>query len=228
MRQEICDVARRMVADGLVVGTSGNVSVRNGDVMMVTPSGVDYATMRPEDIVRAGAFTGRVSPDERLRPTSEVPLHVAVHRGVPIEDGGLPAIVHTHSPAATALSLLCDEVPRVHYQLAMFGGTVPVAGYAPYGTDELADSVTAAMASVPAGRCRAVVMRHHGTIVLGPDLGTAYDGARQLEWLCDVWLRARAAGAPAELSAEQVEAVVPRFVTYGQPTATPGSPSPRP
>ncbi len=218
MREAICDVSRRMVADGLVVGTSGNVSVRDGDRVLVTPTGVDYAAMRPGDVVALDP--GGTVVDGHRRPTSEVALHVAAHRLLP--GGG--AVVHTHSPAATALSLLCDAVPRVHYQLAMFGGTVPVADYAPYGTDELAASVRTAIEAVPAGRCRAAVMRHHGTIVLGPDLGTAYDGARQLEWLCDVWLRARAAGAPAELTAEQVDAVVPRFVTYGQPSATPGSP----
>lgn len=217
MREAICDVSRRMVADGLVVGTSGNVSVRDGDRVLVTPTGIDYASMRPEDVVTLDAADGRVVAGDR-RPTSEVALHVAVHAM------GVGAVVHTHSPAATALSLLCDEVPRVHYQLAMFGGTVPVAEYAPYGTDELAASVRAAMEAVPAGRCRAAVMRHHGTVVLGPDLGTAYDGARQLEWLCEVWLRARAAGVPAELTAGQVDAVVPRFVTYGQPSAMPGSP----
>lgn len=216
MREAVCEVSRRMVADGLVVGTSGNVSVRDGDRIVVTPTGVDYATMRPDDLVVLD--TDGTVIDGHRRPTSEVALHVAVHG---LGDG---AVVHTHSPAATALSLLCDAVPRVHYQLAMFGGTVPVADYAPYGTDELAASVRAALDAVPAGRCRAAVMRHHGTIVLGPDLGTAYDGARQLEWLCDVWLRARAAGIPAELTAEQVDAVVPRFVTYGQPNATPASP----
>jgi len=215
--EAVCEITRRMVADGLVVGTSGNVSVRDGGRILVTPTGVDYATMRPGDLVVLDATDGSVV-EGRRRPTSEVALHVAAHRL------GERAVVHTHSPAATALSLLCDEVPRVHYQLAMFGGTVPVADYAPYGTDELAASVRAALDSVPPGRCRAAVMRHHGTIVLGPDLGTAYDGARQLEWLCDVWLRARAVGVPAELSAEQVDAVVPRFVTYGQPSATPGSP----
>ncbi len=218
MRQAICDVSRRMVTDGLVVGTSGNVSVRDGDRVLVTATGVDYATMRPDDVV-ALAADGTVLDGHR-RPTSEVALHVAVQRLWP--DGG--AVVHTHSPAATALSLVCEEVPRVHYQLAMFGGTVPVADYAPYGSEELAAAVCAAMAAVPAGRCRAAVMRHHGTIVLGRDLGTAYDGARQLEWLCDVWLRARAAGVPAELTAEQIDAVVPRFLTYGQPGATRGSP----
>lgn len=202
-----------MVTDRLVVGTSGNVSVRDGDRVVVTPTGVDYATMTVGDLVTLDG-DGTVVDGHR-RPTSEVALHLAAHRL------GGPAVVHTHSPAATAVSLLRDDVPRVHYQLAMFGGAVPVAEYAPYGTDELAASVTAALAGVAPGRCRAVLMRHHGTIVLGPDLATAYDGARQLEWLCDVWLRARAAGTPAELSREQVDEIVPRFATYGQPRPGP-------
>ena len=150
----------------------------------------------------------RVAPSEHRarRPTSELPLHLLCHRR-----HGARAVVHTHSAAAVAGSLLVDEVPLVHYQTAMFGGPVAVAGYAPFGTDALAGQVSAALA----GRT-AAVMRHHGTLVHAATLGAAYHGARQLEWMCDVWLRASAVGRPALLDPAQVDEIVARMAGYGQ------------
>jgi L-fuculose-phosphate aldolase len=204
-RAEVVRSAQRMVADGLVVGTSGNVSCRVGDLVAVTPTGTDYATMEPVDVAVVDLDGALV--DGVLRPTSELPLHLAAYR-----DHGAGAVVHTHSVAATALSLLRDEVPLVHYQVAMFGGPVLVAPYATFGTEALRDNASAALR----GRS-AVVLKHHGTLTTGPDLPGAYDRARQLEWLCDVWLRAAAVSVPAELPLAEVEHVVERFATYGQP-----------
>ena len=213
VRAEVLETARRMTGDGLVVGTSGNVSARirrggGDDLVAVTPSGVDYRTMTPEDVVLVDL--DGVVVDGTLRPTSELPLHLLCHLR-----RGAAAVVHTHSTAAVALSLLVDEVPLVHYQTAMFGGAVRVAEYAAFGTPELAENVVAALD----GRT-AAVMRHHGTLCLAGSLGAAYDGARQLEWMCDVWLRARAAGAPALLERDEVDEIVGRMADYGQ--AAPG------
>jgi L-fuculose-phosphate aldolase len=136
-RQSVVDLAQRMVRDRLVVGTSGNISRRVGDHVLLTPSGTDYDTMTAEDIVVVNLKGERV--DGRLNPTVEMPLHLmcyARHDAL--------AVVHTHSTAATALSLLCDEVPPVHYQLAMFGGSVAVAPYATYGTEALVNNVSSA------------------------------------------------------------------------------------
>jgi len=191
-RAEVVSVARRMVRDGLVVGTSGNVSVRVGESVAVTPSGVDYETMRPEDVCLVD-LDGTVTAGA-LRATSELPLHLLCYRR-----HGAGAVVHTHSAAAVALSLLCDEVPPVHYQTAMFGGAVRVAEYAPFGSAELAENVSAVLE----GRS-AAVMRHHGTLCLAGSLSTAHDGARQLEWMCEVWLRASAVGRPALLDDAEI------------------------
>lgn len=207
-RADVVRTARRMVADGLVVGTSGNVSCRVGDLVAVTPTGTDYDTMEPADVAVVD-LDGRLV-DGALRPTSELPLHLAAYR-----DHGAGAVVHTHSTAATALSLLRTEVPLVHYQVAMFGGPVLVAPYATFGTEELRDNASAALR----GRT-AVVLAHHGTLTTGPDLRGAYDRARQLEWVCDVWLRAAAVGEPAVLPLAEVEHVVQRFAGYGQPRPT--------
>lgn len=214
-RGQVVEFARRMVSDGLVVGTSGNVSVRAGDLVAVTPSGTDYGSMTVSDVVVVD-LDGEVVAGS-LRPTSELPLHLVAYR-----EHGAGAVVHTHSPAATALSLLRAELPPVHYQIAMFGGSVLVAPYATFGTDALRDNASRALT----GRT-AVILEHHGTLTTGKDLRAAYDRARQLEWLCDVYLRAAAVAEPAELPAAEIERVVARFADYGQPPAgrVPGSPA---
>ena len=204
-RAEVVQYAQRLTSDGLVVGTSGNISLRVDDLIAVTPSGVDYATMTPEDIpvVR---LDGTVVAGS-LKPTSELPMHLRCYA-----DSDAAAVVHTHSAAATALSLLRDEVPLVHYQLAMFGGQVRVAPYCTYGTPELADAMAAALD----GRS-ATILANHGTIAYSHSLGHAFDKVSQLEWLCDVWLRAAAVGTPREISPEELDRVVQKFGTYGQP-----------
>lgn len=203
-RSDVAEYARRMVRDGLAVGTSGNVSVRVGDLVAVTPSGVGYEQIASADVCVVD-LDGSVV-DSRFVPTSELPLHLACY-----QRHGAGAVVHTHSPAATALSLLRDDVPFVHYQIAMFGGSVGVAPYAPFGSLELVENVSAALDARTAA-----VMKHHGTVSLGSHLEKAYDGARQLEWLCDVWLRASAVAPPALLSADQIEEAVALMAGYGQ------------
>jgi L-fuculose-phosphate aldolase len=215
-REQVVEFARRMVSDGLVVGTSGNVSVRSGEFVAVTPSGTDYGSLTPSDVVVVD-LAGEVVAGS-LKPTSELPLHLVAYR-----EHGAGAVVHTHSPAATALSLLRDEVPPVHYQIAMFGGSVLVAPYATFGTDELRDNASAALR----GRS-AVVLEHHGTLTTGTDLRGAYDRARQLEWLCDVYLRAAAVAEPALLPADEIDRVVARFADYGQPRRSAARPDAEP
>lgn len=203
-RADVVAFAQRMVRDRLVVGTSGNISVRSGDLLAVTPSGTDYETLRPQDVVVVDLAGARI--DGELAPTVELPLHLACYA-----EHNADAVVHTHSTAATALSLVCDHVPAVHYQIAMFGGSVAVSPYATYGTPELVTNVSAALQ----GRS-AVVMEHHGTLTTGDTLGKAYDRARQLEWVCDVWLRARAVGTPSLLPPDEIARVVTAFGSYGQ------------
>ncbi len=157
--------------------------------------------------------------DGTREPTSELGLHVAAQARP-----GTVAVVHTHSPAAVALSTLSDHVPAVHYQLAMFGDGVRVSEYAPFGSRELVVNALAAL-----GESTAVVLGNHGTLVLGDTLGAAYDGARQLEWLCDVWLRARAVGEPRLLPDAEISAVRGRFAAQrAKVRATSPVPTPAP
>ena len=213
-RQGIVRACRELSAAGLVVGTAGNVSAREGDLVAVTPSGVDYADMSAEQV---GVHRLDGTPvDAPLKPTSELPLHLAVYAATDAR-----AVVHTHSPAATAVSTLTEELPPIHYYVAMFGGTVRVAPYATYGTDELARNVAGAL------DCRtACLLGSHGAVTIGADLKTAHERAVYLEWLCDVYLRATSAGTPRLLPSGEIEAVARKMASYGQLSmpATLGSP----
>jgi L-fuculose-phosphate aldolase len=205
-REQVCHWARRTAADGLVVGRSGNLSVRSGDLLAVTPTGVDYDRLRPEDVPVVGLDGTPVEGD--LLPTSELPMHLAAYHA----DRTRAAVVHTHAVHATAVSLLVDEVPAVHYVLATLGDSVRVAPYATYGTAELAGHMVTALADR-----NGCLLRNHGTITTGTDLAEAYERTVQLEWACRVWLLARAAGEPSLLSSEEMRDVARKLATYGQP-----------
>ena len=209
-REAIVTTCLELSRAGLVVGTAGNVSVREGDLVAVTPTRVRYATLTPGQV---GVHRLDGTPVEApLAPTSELPLHLAVYAARP-EAG---AVVHTHSPAATALSVLVDEVPAVHYYTAMFGGPVRVAPYATYGTDELARNVGRALQDRTA-----CLLGNHGAVAVGQDLAAAHDKSVYLEWLCDVYLRAASAGAPRLLSPAQLAAAAGKMAGYGK--RTPGA-----
>jgi L-fuculose-phosphate aldolase len=204
-RESIVLACRRLVWDRLVVGTAGNVSVRSGDLVAVTPTGVSYDALTAGSIGVHGMDGAAV--EASFAPTSELPLHLAVYAAT-----GAGAIVHTHPVAATALSCLVDEVPPVHYYAAYFGGAVRVAPYAEYGTEELARAAAAALD----GRT-ACLLGNHGAIALGDTLAQAYDRALYLEWLCEVALRAVSSGLPARVLDEaQLASVARRLAGYGQ------------
>lgn len=204
---ELVATACRTVADGLVVGTSGNVSVRVGDTVLVTPTGVPYDRLAPGDVV--GVDLGGRQVLGSLRPTSELPLHLAVYA---VTDAR--AVVHTHAVHATAVSTLVRELPLIHYMSAALGGAVRVAPYATYGTQELAENMLGALEDRTA-----CLLQNHGTLTYGSCLSQAYDRTAQLEWMCRVWLTASSVPglAPNLLSREQVAEAGERLRGYGQP-----------
>ncbi|MBW1603655.1 class II aldolase/adducin family protein [Streptomyces sp. JJ66] len=213
--REVVATARRSVADGLVVGTSGNVSARVGDVVLVTPSGVPYERLTDADLCAVHLDGSRATG--HLIPTSELPLHLAAYRATDAS-----AVVHTHAVHATAVSTLVDELPAVHYMAAALGGPVRVAPYATYGSPELAAHAVAALA----GRS-GCLLRNHGTVVHGRDLAQAYANTAQLEWMCRVWLAAASVPGrtPALLPPQELEVVAERLRGYGQSDPPPPSPA---
>ncbi|MEO3845128.1 class II aldolase/adducin family protein [Streptomyces sp. B22F1] len=204
--RELLATARRMYSEGLVVGTSGNVSARMGDHVLITPTGVPYEELGDDDLV-AVDLRGRQTHGS-LKPTSELPMHLAVY-----ENTDASAVVHTHAVHATAVSTLVPELPAVHYATAALGGPVRVAPYALYGTPELA----AGMLTALAGRS-ACLLQNHGTVAYGAGLAQAYDRTAQLEWMCRVWLAARSVPglSPSLLSAEELGEVAEKLKGYGQ------------
>ena len=202
----VVDTARRTAADGLVVGTSGNVSARVGDIVLVTPSGVPYDRLAPGDAVGVDLAGRQVLGD--MVPTSELPLHLAVYRHT-----DAAAVVHTHAVHATAVSTLVTEVPLVHYAAALLGGPVRTAAYARYGTRELADHMLTALRDRTG-----CLLRNHGTVTYGNTLDQAYDRTAQLEWMCRLWLTASSVPGltPTLLSPEQVAEAGERLRGYGQ------------
>ncbi|QLE71520.1 class II aldolase/adducin family protein [Streptomyces rectiverticillatus] len=204
---DVVATARRTTADGLVVGTSGNVSARVGEAVVVTPSGIPYDRLTPRDLV-AVDLEGRPLLGD-LAPTSELPLHLAVYRAT-----GAVAIVHTHAVHATAVSTLVDELPLIHYMAGALGGPVRVAPYALYGSDELAAHALEALT----GRT-GCLLRNHGTLTYGASLDQAYDRTAQLEWMCRVWLTASSVPgrAPTLLTPAQTEQAREKLRDYGRP-----------
>ena len=165
-RQQIADACSHLSDDGLVVGTAGNLSVREGDLVAITPSGLPYQEMRPDLVAVVEYATGK-QVEGPLKPASELDLHLTALRAT-----GQMAVVHTHSYAATAVASLegVSVLPAVHYYICMFGGSdVRVADYAIYGSPELAANVEKALK----GRT-AALMSNHGSVVTGPDLAATY------------------------------------------------------
>lgn len=208
-RRAVAAACRDLAARGLLIGTAGNVSVRTGDQVTVTATGLVLAEATPDRVTVVGP-DGRPVPGS-LEPTSELELHLGIYRRY-----GAGAVVHTHSPLATSLSLVLGELPCVHYQQLLLGGSVRVAPFAVFGSGELAEHVLTALD----GR-QAALMANHGAVVHGPTLAAAVENALLLEWVCGIYLRAAGIGTPRVLDEGQQAAVVAAALRRGYGTTHP-------
>lgn len=203
-RDSIVAAARELDAQGLNRGTSGNVSVRFRDGLLITPSGVPTARMRPEDVVpmeRDGSYP------PHQKPSSEWRFHHDILAARP----EIGAVVHAHPVYCTAFAMCGREIPAVHYMIAAFGGpTVRCAAYAPYGTAELSELALAALADR-----NACLLANHGMIAAGANLEKALWLAVELEMLCQQYAVALQVGTPAILSDREIGTTVERFRGYG-------------
>jgi L-fuculose-phosphate aldolase len=211
LRVRVIAVAAGMNAAGINVNKAGNVSVRcqRGAQlgMLITPTGMAYDALTPDSLVfmrlADGAATGRYAPSSEWR----------FHRDILVQRPEFSAIVHTHSPAATALACQGIGLPAFHYMVATAGGTdIRCARYATFGTQELSDQALVALA----GR-RACLLAHHGVIACGDSLETALGLAIEVEHLAGIYLQARTLGEPPRLSDEEMRRVLAKFSRYGQP-----------
>lgn len=205
-RQSIIDHCRNMNASGLNQGTSGNISVRFGDRMLITPSGIPYDSITPE-MIASLPLNGDGEYEGPKKPSTEWPFHLDIQKSRP--DVG--AVVHTHSTFATILSITRRPIPACHYMIAAFGGPeIRVADYARYGTKELSNNILKAMEERSA-----CLMANHGMIATGSSLAKAMWAAVELETIAKQYYHSLLIGDPIILPDEEIAAVVESFASYG-------------
>lgn len=204
LREAVAEGARDLAT--MTPGRTGNLSVLSEQEVAITPTGVPYDEIEPGDVPVLAMDGAQVAGD--MEPSSEVPMHLELYRSIDLQ-----ALVHTHSPWSTTLGVLNESLPPVHYMVALAGGEVPVAEYAPYGTEELAENVVDAMDRADTS---AAILANHGLVAGGSDVAEALETAEAVESTARLYLQARAVGEPVELSEDQISAVSRRFDSYGQ------------
>lgn len=206
LRVAIIAVTQALDAAGLVPNKSGNVSCRSPGGFLVTPSGVPYGELEPGRLVEL-PLEGE-PPAVGPRPSSEWRMHAAIYAARP----DAQAIVHTHSPRATALACAGRGIPAFHYMIALAGGDVRCMPYETFGTDELAQQALRGLH----GR-RAVLLANHGVVAIGASLDRAHAVAVEVENLAGQYLDLLAAGLePAVLGASEMQRVIEKFGDYGR------------
>lgn len=206
-RKELIEYGNRMVEMGLTKGTGGNLSIflRSEGKMLITPSGIEYHKIKPEEIVLMD-LEGNVI-EGHMKPSSEFGMHSEIYKN----RGDIDAVIHTHATYTTAVSCMNIDLPAVHYLIAVAGGKdVRCAEYATFGTPELARNARIAME----GR-RAVLLANHGLLAGAKDLANALNVTEEIEFVCQLYLLTMN-NNPVILSDEEMELMVEKFATYGQ------------
>jgi len=206
VRQEIISTACDFNVSGISTGTSGNLSVRHENGFLITPTGLAYNDLKPEDIILCDP-KGKVILG-RLIPSSEWPFHVAIYAA----RNDVNAIVHVHSPYATGLACTRKPIPAFHYMVAIAGGnSIPCSEYATFGSDELAKNVVAALT----GRT-ACLLANHGMVAVGDSIATAYKLAQEVEALAKRYCISLQFGNPVLLDDKEMETNIEKFHRYGK------------
>lgn len=206
-RQELIKYGKKLVETGLTKGTGGNLSVfdRNTGHVAITPSGIDFFEIQPEDIVILD-LEGNIVEGHRT-PSSEWEMHLMPYRTR--ED--IDAVIHAHTMYATVLACLHWELPATHYMIAVAGPTVRVAEYATYGTHELAVNSSKAMEDR-----KAVLLANHGILAGANDLLNAFNIVEEIEYCSEIYIKAKGVGDPVVLPPEEMTLMAEKFKTYGQ------------
>lgn len=211
LAESVLATAGELIAHDLNRGSAGNVSVRYADGCIITPTGIEHQDCTPDDMVKVGAGETAGVPDSSLnrrKPSSELRFHRDIYAAFPAAG----AIIHAHSPFATALACQQLGIPPFHYMIARFGGAdVRCAAYATFGTQALSDAMLIALQDRSA-----CLMAHHGMVVYGRDLKHALALAVELETLCEQYWRVLQLGTPKLLTATQMGEVITKFAAYGQ------------
>lgn len=210
-RTEVVHYAKQLTVRGLVRGTGGNISVihRGRGLVAITPSGVDYDIMTPEDVTVID-LDGNIVEGVR-KPSSEVDMHLGCYRSR--ED--IQAVVHTHSAHATVLACMGRDIQPIHYLIGYGGGDrVPCLPYRTFGTRELADQVEGYLRAYPAQR--GLLLGNHGLIAVGNSLRFAFDAAEELEFVSEIYYKTLLLGGGKLLDSQEMAVVNEKFKSYGQ------------
>jgi L-fuculose-phosphate aldolase len=207
IRKEVVKAYQDLSREGMNKGASGNVSARFGDHMLITPSGIPSAEMTPDQVARIALNDTEGNWEGPCKPSTEWRFH----RGILAARHQDCAVVHTHSPFATILSILRKPIPAVHYMMAAFGTTeIKCCGYTTFGTDELSQMVLDAMDG--SAGC---LMANHGMVVAGPNIERTIWLAGELELLASQYYHALLVGDPHILSADVIAETAKSFSSYG-------------
>ena len=203
----LIEYGKKLVKAGLTKGTGGNLSIfdrKNGHVA-ITPSGIDFFEIQPEDIVIIDV-DGNVIEGNRT-PSSEWAMHVMPYK----YRDDIDAVIHAHTMYATVMACLRQELPATHYMIAVAGENVRVAEYATYGSPELAKNAFEAMKDR-----KAVILANHGILAGANDLLNAFNIIEEIEYCAEVYTKAKAIGEPVILPHEEMTVMAEKFKTYGQ------------
>ncbi len=204
LRRQLIESAQAMNNSGLNKGTSGNLSVRFNEGLLITPSGMDYAGLEEDDIV---GMTLDGNPEGKRRPSSEWRFHAAIYQ----HRAEAKAVLHAHPVNSTALACLERGIPAFHYMVAVAGGKdIRCASYATFGSQELSDHVVEALLDR-----KACLMAHHGLTCFDNDLPSALKLAVEVEQLAAMFMRIIPVGEPNFLSDKEMETVIRKFAGYG-------------
>jgi len=206
-RSAIVEYGRKLITNHLTTGTGGNLSIynRSEGLIAIKPSAVDYFKMRPEDVPL-------VTPDGEVVDGDLIPsIEIRFHLDLLNFRDDINAVVHTHQVNATTIACMNWELPAVHYLVGFSGNKVPLAKYAPIGTQELSDNILNAI-----GDYNACLLSNHGLVTLGVDLPSAFGVAEELELVSKIYIQCRSMGDPVLLTDEDMKVIAEKFATYGQ------------
>lgn len=203
-REAVSELGRELLKKELTTGSGGNVSVRDGDRVAVSPSGIPYEEVTPDIVPVVDLEGDRLEGD--LEPSNETPMHTMIYRERP-DVGG---IVHTHSPYASTFASLGEPIPPTHYLIAYAGTEVPVAGYEPPGTEALGELAVEALGE----EHNACLLESHGVIAVGEDGRDAMEVAEMVEFVARIHYQASAIGDPIEMDEEDLSYLIDMFGSY--------------
>ena len=206
-REQVIEYSLKLLSEGLTNGTAGNVSIFNREegLVAISPTGVNYSELTPE-MISIVDLEGKLI--EGLKPSSELEMHMILYRNR--ED--VNAVIHTHPVYTTVLACLRQDLPAIDYMIAVTGATkVRCAEYASYGTKELAENAYKAM-----GSSLAVILANHGLTTAGKDIANAFNITVQVEYISNLYIKARNIGEPIVLPDNEMNSMLERFKTYGQ------------